>query len=74
MPKKICILAKETSRCHTHIKIKPEQQAVAEARAVNDKQALDEYSMWRVSVDRRRISTMIRAKSDGEVTQGLMKW
>ena len=32
--------------------IEPEQQAVAEAQAINDKQALDEYSMWRVSVDR----------------------
>ena len=47
---------------------------VAEARVVNDKQALDEYSMWRVSVDRRRISVVIRLKSDGEVTQGLMEW
>ena len=46
---------------------------VAEARAVNDKQALDEYLMWRVSVDRRRISMTIRVKSDGEVTQGLME-
>ena len=43
-------------------------------RAVNDEQALDEYSTWRASVDRRRISVMIRAKSDGEVTQGLMEW
>ena len=36
-------------------------------------QALDEYSTWRVSVDRRKISATIRAKSDGEVTQGLME-
>ena len=35
--------------------------------------ALDEYSTWRASVDRRRISATIRAKSDGEVTQGLME-
>ena len=42
--------------------------------AVNNEQALDEYSMWRASVDRRKISTMIRVKSDGEVTQGLMEW
>ena len=47
---------------------------VAEARVVNDEQALDEYSTWRVSEDRRRISVMIRVKSDGEVTQGLMEW
>ena len=54
---------------------------VAEARAVNDEQAervqqgqaLDKDSMWRASVDGRRISAMIRAKSDGEVTQGLME-
>ena len=54
--------------------VKPEQQVVAEARAVNDKQALDEYLTWRASVDRRRISAVIRMKSDGEVTQGLMEW
>ena len=47
---------------------------VAEVRAVNDKQALDEYLTWRASVDRRRISATIRAESDGEVTQGLMEW
>ena len=29
--------------------------------------------MWRASVDRKRISTTFRAKSDGEVTQGLME-
>ena len=54
---------------------------VAEARAVNDEQAervqqgqaLDKYLMWRASVDGRRISTTIRARSDGEVTQGLME-
>ena len=42
-------------------------------RAVNNEQALDKYSMWRASVDRRRISATIRVKSDGEVTQGLME-
>ena len=52
---------------------------VAEARVVNDEraqrgQALDKCLVWRASVDRRRIRTMIRAKSDGEVTQGLMEW
>ena len=36
-------------------------------------QALDEYLTWRASVDRRKISMTIRAKSDGEVTQGLME-
>ena len=46
---------------------------VAEARVVNDEQALDEYSTWKVSVDRRKISAMVRVKSDGEVTQGLME-
>ena len=46
---------------------------VAEARAVNDEQALDEYSTWRASVDRRRVSTTIRAESDSEVTRGLME-
>ena len=46
---------------------------VAEARAVNNEQALDEYSTWRASGDRRRINVTIRAKSDGEVTQGLME-
>ena len=43
-------------------------------RVVNNKQALDKYSTWRVSVDRRKISAMIRAKSDSEVTPGLMEW
>ena len=40
---------------------------------VNIEQALDEYLTWRASVDRRKISATIRAKSDSEVTQGLME-
>ena len=36
-------------------------------------QALDNDSMWRASMGRRKISMVIKAKSDSEVTQGLVE-